>query len=51
MHSVEQNNPVTHLRGSVELQLGTIRMTADEADMNASTDEVDLRGNVHLSTK
>jgi len=48
-NAVQQDTPLTHLRGSVELKLGTIRITADEADMNNATGEVDLRGNVHLS--
>jgi lipopolysaccharide assembly outer membrane protein LptD (OstA) len=46
-----QSDTLVHLRGSVELKMGTIRITADEADMNTATGEVDLRGNVHMSTK
>jgi lipopolysaccharide assembly outer membrane protein LptD (OstA) len=50
-NDIQVADSVTHLRGGVELKLGTIRITADEADMNTTTGEVDLRGNVHLSTK
>jgi lipopolysaccharide assembly outer membrane protein LptD (OstA) len=50
--SMQGTDPsVVHLRGAVELKQGTIRITADEADMNTVTGEADLRGNVHMSTK
>jgi lipopolysaccharide assembly outer membrane protein LptD (OstA) len=45
-----QSDTLMHLRG-VEFKMGTVRITADEADMNTATGEVDLRGNVHMSTK
>ena len=40
---------VMHLSGNVEFTLGTLRVTADEADLSASHD-ISLSGNVHLIT-
>ena len=40
-----------HFTGAVDIQIGGIRVTADEADLHLDTGEYDLRGNVHLKTR
>jgi lipopolysaccharide assembly outer membrane protein LptD (OstA) len=42
---------LTYLRGGVEIQIGGIRVTADEVDFHGDTGVYDLRGNVHLLTR
>jgi lipopolysaccharide assembly outer membrane protein LptD (OstA) len=40
-----------HMRGAVEIRVGTVRITADEADTHGDTGEFELRGNVRLLTR
>ena len=40
-----------HMRGAVEIRIGTVRITADEADTRGDTGEFELRGNVRLFTR
>lgn len=41
---------IRHAKG-VEINIGTIRLTADEADFNRETGQMDLRGNVQMLTR
>ena len=54
--TVVQDGNGVHLRGAVEVVIGGVRMTADEADIAGpfagvaptSPHRIDVRGNVHL---
>ena len=46
-----QDASLRHFTGAVEIQIGGIRVTADEADLHLDTGEYDLRGNVHVKTR
>jgi lipopolysaccharide assembly outer membrane protein LptD (OstA) len=54
-NSIQKAGPNTfQARGSVQIEIGTVTITADEADYrtgNTSSDPIDfeLRGNVHLT--
>jgi lipopolysaccharide assembly outer membrane protein LptD (OstA) len=51
VNDATQAGALTHFKGGVAIQIGTIRINADEADFNRETGQLDLLGNVRMLTK
>jgi lipopolysaccharide assembly outer membrane protein LptD (OstA) len=49
--AISQDPRGVHMRGAVEIQVGTVRIVADEADTRGDSGEFELRGNVRLLTR
>ena len=50
-NSISQDARGMHMRGAVEIRVGTVRVVADAADTRFDTGEFELRGNVRLLTR
>jgi lipopolysaccharide assembly outer membrane protein LptD (OstA) len=48
---ISREGNVMHLRGSVEITVGDVRVTADEADYSDTADTLELRGNVVMAIR
>ena len=46
---IEQDGPVVHLKGNVEIRRMGLILTADEADYRKDTGEIEAKGNVRVS--